>query len=129
MSDFHFLIKTVNPISVVVNNTMRGVRKILNTTIIKSSREITFLWNSPLASIPCLSEHHIFCSYLGSLQKKIKKLQHHGNVSSLHTIPTTVSLLCCSHCPRRIRMAGHSARTHMFSSQISSYLLICCLEK
>lgn len=79
----------------------------------------------------CLSEHHILYSYLGSLQRriKIKKIQHCESVPSPHTIRTMVSLLLCSHCPRRIRMAGHPARTSVFIPQISSYLLICCLAK
>lgn len=77
----------------------------------------------------CVSEHHILCSYLDNLQRKIKKIQHCKTVPSLHTIHTMVSLLLRSHCPRRIRMAGHSARMYVFISQISSYLLICCLAK
>lgn len=79
----------------------------------------------------CLSEHHILCSYLGSLQRKgkIKKIQHCESVPSLHTIHTMVSLLLCSHRPRRIGMAGHPAGTPVFIPQISSYLLICCLAK
>lgn len=79
----------------------------------------------------CDSEDHILCSYLANLQRKIKikKVYHCKTIPTLHTICTMASLLLCSHCPRRIRLAGHSARMCVFISQISSYLLIWCLGK
>lgn len=102
-----------------------------NTALIKSNSEITFPLGSQLAQMHRLSEYHILCSYLDNLQSKIKikKIYHCKTIPILHTICTMASLLLRSHCPRRIRLAGHSARMYVFISQISSYLLIRCLGK